>query len=216
MGLRVLIADDHPVILAGLRKILDGKKIDVVGEGKDGLEALKQIERLKPDLAILDIFMPKLSGLEILRELQEKDLGTKAIILSGLVEKEYLDKVLKYGGKGYLLKDNSHLELLAAIDCILSGGIYISASVTEKLNKISGLGYAVGPEAAVMSLTGTEKQILLFLAEKKTSKEIAEILHVSFRTVQNHRMRICNKLNVRGVNALMFFAMKNRGLLTVA
>ena len=211
-GFKILIADDHPAILIGLRNILEGRKLKSILEARDGAQALEMILAHKPDLAILDLFMPNLTGIEVLKDLFQKKCSTKVVIFSAHVEKDALDEALKYGAKGYLLKDNTSEELLNCVNFVLEGGIYLSPSVTDKLLRRRRED-SDGDESLLRYLSEMEKGILLLLANNMTSKQIADKLKLSFRTVQNHRANICSKLNLNGVNSLLIFALQHKAAL---
>jgi len=210
--MNVLIADDHTILRQGISKIIEGEpSIDVVGETGDGDEALELIRSLKPDVAVLDINMPGRSGLEIVKACRDTDLPTEFIILTMYKEEEYFDEALDAGVKGYILKENASSDLLDCISSVAEGKYYVSPILSEYLINRDARRKKLQKEIpALEQLTEMERKVLKLIAQNKTSKEIAAELFVSHRTVQNHRTNICNKLNLRGHNKLLQFAIENK------
>lgn len=211
----VLIADDHNLFRQGLVKIVDSDiSFQVAGEAADGPEALKKINELKPEIAIMDISMPVMSGLEVVREAKKVNTATQFIILTMYKDDEFLTEALDLGVKGYILKENTTDDLIAALRAISIGGSYISPLLSSQMiiirNKKQKL---VKKQPSINNLTVTEKTVLKLLSENKTSKEIAHDLNISYRTVQNHRGKICVKLGLKGANKLLLFAIENRSAL---
>ncbi len=213
--LRIIIADDHPIFRKGLRQVIEsGSELNVVAEAEDGTTALSKIVELQPDVAILDVDMPGMNGIEIAKELQLRNLKTKIIVLTMYREEELFNEALDHGVIAYLLKDNAAKELLNAINAVMKNEYYICPMISSFLinrNVRSKQLETIKP--ALENLTPAEKQILRFIADSKTSKEIADDLHISFRTVENHRTNICNKLDLHGSHALLKFAFDNKHLL---
>jgi len=209
---KVFIADDHPIFRQGLVKILEtDTKFDIIGESGDGVEAYKMIQDLKPEVAILDISMPNMSGLEIVRRIQQDNLLIEFIILTMYKDEEYFNEALRLGVKGYLLKENTTKELINCVHAVLNGKHYVCPDLTDYLlhrNKVINTFEKENP--LLNELTDMEKRILRLIAENKTSKEIAAQLFVSHRTVQNHRAHICEKLGFNGYNKLLQFALENK------
>jgi DNA-binding NarL/FixJ family response regulator len=213
--IRILIADDHPIFREGIISIIekDGKS-EVVSSCGDGLEALNKIEELKPDIAILDIDMPKLNALEIVKELNTKNFICKIIILTIYKDEEYFNEAMDLGIKGYLVKDSIANELIECIESVLKGIHYISPVLSEYLITRSDKEKSLlKDKPGLKLLTRTEKNILHLLAENKTSKQIARELFISEKTVQNHRNNISRKLGIKGPHKLLEFALKNEHLL---
>jgi DNA-binding NarL/FixJ family response regulator len=213
--IKVFIADDHPIFLRGLVDILkDEPSFELAGEAQDGAVALQMIRELKPGIAILDIEMPEINGLEIARVLQSEKSNTNIVILTMYKDEEYFNEALDLGVKAYLLKDSVASELIDALKAVTQGDFYISPVISKYLiernrNKIKPDEEQTGLDI----LTNMEKHILKFLADNKTSREIAEETFTSIRTVQNHRTNICNKLNLKGYNKLLQFAIQNKSFL---
>lgn len=207
---RILIADDHPIVRKGLRlSIEEDPGLKVVGEASDGEMALSLIRKLRPQIAVLDIDMPKLDGLGVAREIARQKLDTKVIFLTFHADEDLFRGAMSLGSKGYILKDSASQEIVAGVRAVVSGRPYISSAITEKLlhpqqtppqNSITG------------KLTPTERRIMRLIADGKSSKEIGAELSIHYRTVENHRTNICRKLNLEGegANALLRFALQNK------
>jgi len=213
--IRVLIADDHPIFRNGLRQVLAAENtVTIVDEVSDGENALHAMERSKPDVAILDIDMPKKNGLEVVRALQEKNLDVAIIFLTMYNDREMFNKAMDLGVRGYVLKESAARELVEAIHLVADGRHYISPGISTYLldrhARTSQLQKAV---PGLESLTATERRVLRLIAEGKTSKEIAIGLNVSVRTVDNHRLNITHKLNIHGTHQLLKFAVQNKSSL---
>jgi DNA-binding NarL/FixJ family response regulator len=212
---RVFIADDHHIFRQGLLKLLEAEKaITVVGESGDGLEALQMIREQKPDIAILDISMPNMNGLEIVKHIKKDELLIEFIILTMYDDEEYFNEALECGVKGYLLKDNAISDLLQCVKCVLQGKYYVSPLISEYLvNREKRVKQLRCEHPGFEKLTTMEKRILKLISENKTSKEIAEVLYISHRTVQNHRTHICEKIGLKGHHKLLQFALVNKSYL---
>jgi DNA-binding NarL/FixJ family response regulator len=207
---RILLADDHVLIRQGIRKILsDMPDTQVVGEANDGVEAIALIKELVPDLAILDIGLPQVSGIEAAREIKKVLPHIKILILTMHKNKEYLYHALAAGAQGYLLKEDSDEELFAAIETIRNGAIYVTKALSEFIS--TGLSsLLVGVERTTPSvLTMREREILKLIAEGNTNTKIAATLHISIRTVETHRANIMNKLSVKNTAELVRYVVQN-------
>jgi DNA-binding NarL/FixJ family response regulator len=205
----IILADDHPLLRLGLREIIhqqDGFR--VVAEAGNGERALELIEGLRPAIAILDIDMPKISGLEVVRQVIARKIPTEIIILTMHSEPSYLERALDLGISGYVLKDSVDHEIIAAIKSIQNGKPYVSpyfSNILLKRNPRTREG--TEKKLGISDLTPTERKVLKLVANDKTTKEIAEMLFVSERTIESHRSSICVKLDLHGQNALLRYAM---------
>ena len=213
--IKVFVADDHQIFRQGLIKLLESESsINIVGENGDGAEAFQLIKQLTPDIAILDISMPRMNGLEIVKQIKKQDLPVEFIILTMYDDEEYFNEAVDRGVKGYLLKDNAISDLLNCVKAVTQGKYYVSPLISEYLiNRERKIRKFQNENPGINILTETEKRILILIAENKTSKEIADFLFISYRTVQNHRTNICNKLSLKGQNRLLQFAIENKHLL---
>lgn len=204
--LSILIADDHPLFRSGIKAVIDTiPNIERVTEVNDGLEAYQSIVRLRPDIAILDIEMPLLSGIDVCKKVLSEKHFTKIIVLTMHREKSYFEDALQSGVYGYLLKDGATQELLQCIESVMMGKHYVSSAfqnLIDDLNKENNT-------QVLKSLTPTELVILKLIAEGKTSNEIADLLFVSPKTIENHRTNMNKKLQLDGSkNALLKFALQ--------
>lgn len=202
--IKVVIADDHIIFRQGLLRLLQSAEdIAVVGESGDGKEVLNQILNEEPDLAILDIAMPGLSGLEIVEEIQKRGLKTKAIFLTMHNDPLTAKKAMRSNASGFIPKDNAFEDLLYAIRKVASGGKFISPSISDKLFNLPAV------EIKNDVLTGRECEILKLIASGLTNKKVADKLSISVRTVDTHRTNIMQKLNVHTTADLVRYAIKN-------
>ena len=212
--IRIVIADDHPIFRNGLKQIIDfDKRIKIIGEADNGQKALELITELKPDVAILDIDMPKKTGLEVLKEL--KDSEVKIIFLTMYAEEDIFEEAMNHGIKGFVLKDSAVSDIVDCIFTVHEDKYYISPSVSNFLmNRRKKLNELKNNNPLLQNLTMSEKKILKYISENKTSKEIAHILFISYRTIENHRANISGKLNLKGSHSLVKFAIENKALLS--
>jgi DNA-binding NarL/FixJ family response regulator len=209
---RIVIADDHPVFRFGLRQIIEAEPgFDVVGEADHGEAARDLIQKARPAIAILDVAMPKLDGLALARFLQKEEAPVKIILVTMYREEKLFKKALEAGVKGYVLKDSAASDIISCIKAVDAGQNYTSPELTTYLVSRVRQGDAVREaRSGVETLTATELRVLALLAEYKTSKEIAQELFVSPRTVETHRNNICQKLGIHGSHALMKFALAQK------
>lgn len=207
--IRILIADDHPIFRKGLREIIEeDAELIIVREVDDGAEAFERLQSLKPDVAVLDIGMPKQNGFDVAQGAAEIKLPVKIIFLTMYKEHEAFNRALDLGVKGYILKDSAATEIVDGIKAVAAGEHYISPAISSFLvSRIARANSFSERHPGLRALTPTEQRILKFISEKKSSKEIAGELFVSPRTIDNHRANICRKLDLRGGNALLKFAL---------
>lgn len=209
MSYTILIADDHDIIREGIKNILRGQPdFEIVGEARDGEEVLEKIKALKPDILLLDITMPKKTGLDILDQLKRLSSQTRILILSVHKSDAYVMRALKSGVRGYLNKENAADDLLPALRKVVSGKVYLSAEVSSYLLEKA----RQGPEALAKEklLSDREEEILRLVAEGKTAKEIAEVSSISVRTVENYKNNLLKKLGLHRTSDLIKYAIKNK------
>ncbi len=211
-AIQVLIADDHPIFRKGLKDIMKyDPSISIAGEASNGEEAIALIRELEPEIAILDINMPGKTGLEVARYIYEENLLVKVIILTMSKEEHIFREAVKYGIKGYLLKENAIDEVVNSVKRVAANHTHISPLLSEYLMSIVNEPAEEERMPSWMKeLTKTEKKILQQIARQHTSREIAENLFVSIKTVENHRSNICRKLDLRGANSLLMFAIEHK------
>lgn len=206
---RIVLADDHPVVLKGLRmSVEEDHRNVVVGEAPDGEKALGCIRNLHPDLAILDIDMPKLDGFGVVKELNTLKLSTKIIFLTLHNDEKVFNSAMQLGAKGYLLKESAMQEIAAAIEVVVSERTYVSSAIAAHVMEKRRVAHA--SDSLLGDLTPTERKILKMIATGKSSKEIADKLSIHYRTVENHRANACRKLNIEGTNSLLRFALEHK------
>lgn len=210
--IRIVIADDHPIFREGLKKIIERDTgLQVVGEAENGDLALEQITTLRPEVAVLDLDMPVKDGFAVVRALQEAKQSVKLIILTMHNSEAIFHSALDLGVAGYVLKDGAIGEITKAIHTVVAGRNYISPELsTYLLNRAQRTAALEQRQPPINDLTPTERRVLKLIAEEKTSREIAAALFISVRTVEHHRAHICEKLNLRGFNALVKFAIAHK------
>jgi DNA-binding NarL/FixJ family response regulator len=215
MQAKIIIADDHPIMRQGLRRVLEQEpEFKVVAEAGDGVTVKRYMQEYRPDIVILDISMPGLSGLDVVKDTAGQFPDTCFVILTMYREEEYFNHALDLGVKGYLLKDNAVSDLVNCLRTVMTDRYFVSPVLSDYLiNRQSKQQKLYQEKPGLDALTATELQILKLIAENKTSREIAKQLFISHRTVQNHRTNICNKLDLRGHNKLLQFALENKSLL---
>ena len=208
--IRILLCDDHAVIRRGLRLLLEQQDdFEVVGEASDGREAVNLAEALKPDIAVLDITMPNLNGIEAARQISAKQLGTAIIVLSMHADESFVLKALKAGARGYVLKEAPESELIKAVRVLAEGKSFFSPAVSRMLveDYVRHL-QDKDLEDSYELLTAREREILQLIAEAKSNKDIASILNLSLYTVETHRSNIMEKLNLHSVPELILYAVR--------
>ncbi|HMV47632.1 MAG TPA: response regulator transcription factor [Blastocatellia bacterium] len=210
--IRLLIADDHPLLRAGLRQVIEtDAQLHVVAEAGDGAAALQLIAAHRPDVAVLDIEMPHLTGFALLREMRAQRLATAVVFLTMYRDEEIFNEALDLGALGYVLKDSATTDIVAAIKAAAAGQPYISPAISAfLLNRATRTTALIEKNPSLNDLTLTERRVLKLIAENKTSKEIAAELFISYRTVENHRANICRKLDLKGSHSLLKFAFEHK------
>ena len=215
MKKKIVIAEDQTIVRKGLSSLLESvENIEVIAEANDGLETIQCVEKYSPDLVLLDLAMPKLSGLSALKDIKERFEDTKILVLTFHTSEEYILEAFGNGADGYCLKNDTHNELLTAINSLLAGKSYISPTISGKVLE----GYIEGrkklkKETSWESLTKREKEVLKLVGEGYSSIEIGKILNISPKTADKHRSNIMNKLNLHSATALTAFAIE-KGLVT--
>ena len=213
--LTIVIADDHPLFRVGLRETIESERgFKVVGEASDGEQALEMISEMYPAIAILDVSMPKLDGLALARKLVAQAPSVGVILVTMYREQKLFTQALEAGVEGYVLKDSAVTDIISCIKAVAAGQNYASPELTTYLVKRVRQAEAAGSARSDLEgLTTTELRILSLLADYKTSKEIAQELFISPRTVDTHRNNICQKLEIHGSHALVKFALGHKDLL---
>jgi DNA-binding NarL/FixJ family response regulator len=203
---RILLADDHAVVRQGFKMILSAQTdMEIVGEAANGREAVELAQQLHPDVVVMDVAMPELNGIEATRRLIAENPHTRVIALSMHKDSVYVREILRAGARGYLLKDSGAGDLVTAIRAVANGESYLSPAVSNAVLD----DYRRHVTNPIDLLTSREREVLQMLAEGKTNKEIAVILNLSVYTVDAHRGRIMEKLNLHSINELVRFAVRN-------
>jgi DNA-binding NarL/FixJ family response regulator len=211
----VVIADDHPLFRAGVRKAIEEhSSLALLGEAGDGAAALRLIETLLPDVAVLDLDMPELQGLQVARKVKEKGLHVAVIILTIYREKDMFNEAMDAGVRGYVMKETAVIDLLDAIRSVARGKYYFSPAITGHLvDRSQRAKDLLQQKPTIADLTQAERRILKLIAQNKTSKDIAAELNISYRTVETHRTNIGSKLDIHGSHSLLKFALEHKSSL---
>jgi two-component system, NarL family, response regulator NreC len=209
-ALRILLADDHTVVRQGLRRVLEARpEWQVVAEAGDGREAIRMAEETKPDVAILDVAMPLLNGIEAVRQIARKVPTTRMLVLSMHADEAYVTQMLRAGAAGYLLKDSADVDLLQAVDAVSAGKSFFSPAIARVIadDYVRHLADR-GATDRFELLSEREREIFQLIAEGKTNKEIAALLFLSPSTVDTHRSRIMEKLDVHSAAEIVLYAVR--------
>ncbi len=204
MSLRVLLADDHRIFRQGVRALLEREGFHVVGEAADGHEAIQMAGNLTPDVAVVDLGMPLLNGLDAAREITRVSPRTRTILLTMHAEDPYVARALHAGIRGYVLKSQAAEDLVQAIREVARGAVYLSPGISETVVE----AYLAKRDLPPDPLTPREHQVLQLVAEGKTTKEVAALLGVSVKTAESHRMRIMTKLDIHETAGLVRYAIR--------
>lgn len=210
MPIRVVLADDHVLVRQGIKSLLEREGMQVLAEASDGQEAVRQVEKLNPDVAVMDIGMPLLNGMDAVRALGRSCPKTKPVLLTQHDEDQYVSEALDAGVKGYVLKSQVANDLVLAIRQVLRGDVYLSPGIAGAVMA----AYRTRLDKPADPLTARERQVLQLIAEGKSTKEIAIILGVSVKTAESHRSRLMQKLDIHETATLVRYAVK-RGLVQV-
>ena len=208
----ILIADDHPVFRRGLRMVIESEPtLKIVAEADDGAQALAAIEINEPDLVVLDVNMPQMNGFDVVRQLENARRKPAIVFLTMHRDEEMFNAAMDLGVGGYILKDSAVTDIISCLKTVLSGQPYISPQLSAfLLNRSRRAAELKEQIPALERLTPTERRILKLIADYKTSKEIADILFIHSRTVDNHRTNISQKLDLKGSHALLKFAVEHK------
>lgn len=208
---RILIADDHTILRAGIRSLLDMEPdFQVVGEVDNGQDALYQTGQLKPDLVLSDLSMPKTNGTEAIQRIKSRYPDIKILVLTVHKTEEHVHAALQAGADGYVLKDDTSSELIAAISNVLAGKTYLSPSVCNEVV----MGYLASPNkkeitSSIDQLTTREREVMKLIAEGYKNKDVADYLSISLKTVEKHRSNLMKKLDLHSASSITSFAIKN-------
>ena len=210
---RIVLADDHPVVRHGVRSLLQSDAdLAVVGEASDGIETVQMVEKLQPDILVVDLMIPGLNGLEITRQAKQRSPGTRIIILSMHANEPYVLEALKNGASGYVLKDSSGTDLIQAIRTVAAGQRYLSPPLSERAVEAYMMKSQETVFDAYEGLTDREREVLQLAAEGLSNPDIAGRLSISPRTVETHRANLMRKLGLKTQTDLIRYALK-RGIL---
>jgi DNA-binding NarL/FixJ family response regulator len=210
-NIQVVLADDHALVRAGIRALLERiDKVEVVGEAGDGQQALKLIEQLEPDVVLLDLTMPGLSGFEVLKETSERFPNVNMIVLSVHDSEEYAFHALRSGAVGYLPKSAASTELEEAIERVLRGETYLSPSIAPE----ASLEFSRAISEAPAELTPRQMEVLTLIAHGSSTREVARSLNIAVKTVETHRAQLMERLNIHDVAGLVRYAIK-KGLVNI-
>ncbi len=204
----IVVADDHKIVREGLVKLLEARPdFTVIGEASDGEEAVQMVLEKQPDVVIMDIWMPRLSGIEATRRIGKRGSQAKILVLSMHESRTYVEEVLRAGASGYIVKNSASSDLLQAIDAVRAGASYLSPAITQQVVDAIARPGDSSPSGVAM-LTDREREVLQLIAEGLSSKEIANMLGVSLKTIDSHRSNLMEKLDIHKVSGLVRFAIR--------
>lgn len=208
MPIQVLLADDHAIVREGFKALLEREGLQVVGEASDGREAVGLAHTLRPDVAVLDLSMPLMNGLQAAQEILHTSPRTRTILLTMYIEDQYVLEAMRAGIRGYVVKRQAAMDLVQAIREVANGAIYLSPSVSQAVVH----AYLGKTDLPVDPLSSRERQVLQLVAEGKTTKEVAQLLGISVKTAESHRTRIMEKLDIHETASLVRYAIR-RGVI---
>lgn len=206
----IVIAEDHQLFREGLKSMLNKRDdIEVIGEAKDGIEAVKLVRKLKPDLVLLDLSMPKMGGISVLKDVKRELPDTRILLLTIHESDQYVLEAFDAGADGYCIKDSSRQELMLAIESVLQGKTYISPGISDQVMEgFLSNRKRLKEKTSWDTVTQREREVLKLLAEGYANKEIGELLHISVKTVEKHRANLIGKLDLHNVAQLTAYAIK--------
>lgn len=210
--MKILLADDHTLVRQGIRRMLEEEPDwTVVGEAGDGLEVLRMADELKPDLAIVDVAMPHLNGIEAIRRILQKQPRMNVLVLSMHADESYVTQTLHAGARGYMLKDSADADLFEAVRTIATGGTFLSPAIARQMSERVPwtMGAAADPYD---TLTNREREVFQLVAEARSNRDIASLLGISVTTVETHRARVLNKLSLHNAAEIALYALR-RGVI---
>ena len=213
--IKVIIADDHPVMRSGVKTVLmTDPQIEIIAEARDGEEAFNLIMKHQPDVALIDVEMPKMSGLEISRRINSENTKTRIVFLTMYKDEDMFNEAMDTGAYGYVLKENAVEDVLESVQLVSKGRNYISPTISgylvSRFNKQKNLSARL---PSINDLTNSERTVLKLISLEKTTQQIADELHISYKTVENHRNNISKKLKLHGTHSLIKFAINNKAIL---
>jgi DNA-binding NarL/FixJ family response regulator len=208
MPIRVILADDHHIVRQGLRLVLEKEHIEVLAEASDGLEAIRLIKELLPEIAVLDLDMPGLDGLAVMREAALASPQTRTVILTRHMEEPYAVEALRIGARGYVLKTQASTDLVAAIRHVDRGEVYLSPKISKAVVE-AYLTNTNGPNGPNGKLSVRERQVLQLVGEGHSTKKIAALLGISVKTADTHRTKVMEKLDIHQTAGLVRYAIRN-------
>ena len=213
--IKVIIADDHPMMRRGIKSVLvTDAEIEIVAEAKDGEEAYNLICSLIPDVALIDVEMPKMTGLEILRRIHSGNIRTRIVLLTMYKDEDLFNEAMDNCAFGYVLKENAVEDVVESVKYAAAGKNYISPMISGYLiSRINRQKDLSAKNPSINDLTNTERIVLKLISQEKTTQQIADELHISYKTVENHRNNISKKLNLTGTHSLIKFAISSKALL---
>src|SRR6266850_3365685 len=205
MPIRVVLADDHLIVRQGLRLLLENAGIEVAGEATDGQEAIDLIASLLPDVAVLELQLPGRGGLDVLAEIPGISPETRALVLTRLIDERCAIDALRMGARGYLLKIQASDDVIAAVNHVYRGEVYLN----PRISRVVVDAYLAGTELPAHALSSRERQVLQLIGEGHSTKEIAALLGISFRTADSHRTRLMEKLDIHQTAGLVRYAIRS-------
>lgn len=206
---RILLADDHKLLIDGLRSVLDQQRdMEVVGVAKDGIEAAELAAKLKPEVILLDVSMPRMNGIDAARNILRDLPDIRIIMISMHADRKFIQESLRVGARGYILKESAAQEVIQAVGAVCKGELFFSRSVRDQVLRDYVDWIREGDAASQSPLSGREREVLQILAEGKSTKDVAALLNVSVKTIETHRKQIMDKLGLHSIAELTKYAIR--------